>query len=292
MSASTADSPLDPWVRGPVTERHNYLAAQPFPVHPPETGAPGNADMLASHTAVLPVAADAPTGGFSWVGAHGGAGATTFAGSLGGVDVGHAWPDVSRGEPGDMLLLARTHLSGLQSASKALDALRTGRHPAGLNLLALVLVADAPGRLPSELWRRVRVLRSAASTFSIPWIPQWRVGQPAPKAPRSVLELAAFMAKDRPGPTGPGSMGRPAPTVGPRDAARQERPAEPVQTVRPRRPADPGHLNSADPVTGLQQFVYPTPFSPQRVVASVYSAPASAPHPDHSAPASRPSRHV
>ncbi|MER5201228.1 DUF6668 family protein [Streptomyces sp. NPDC002755] len=131
--------------------------------------------------------------GISWVGAHGGAGASTFAAALGGVDVGHAWPDISQDEPGDMLLLARTHLAGLQAASQALDSLRTGRHPAGLQLLALVLVADAPGRLPPELWRRVRVLRAAVRTFNIPWIAQWRVGRPAPKAPRAVVDLAALI---------------------------------------------------------------------------------------------------
>ncbi|MFJ2163613.1 DUF6668 family protein [Streptomyces sp. NPDC087856] len=144
-----------------------------------------------------------PVPGISWVGAHGGAGATTFAGALGGVDVGHAWPDVPQGEPGDILLLARTHLAGLQAASKALDSLRTGRHPAGLRLVALVLVADAPGRLPPELWRRVRVLRAAVRTFSVPWIAQWRVGKPAPKAPRSVVELAALIPARTESPTGP-----------------------------------------------------------------------------------------
>ncbi|MFD5065015.1 DUF6668 family protein [Streptomyces sp. NPDC058394] len=131
--------------------------------------------------------------GISWVGAHGGAGATTFAEALGGKDIGHAWPEVAEGDPGDILLLARTHLAGLQAASKALDSLRRGRHPHGIRLVALVLVADAPGRLPSELWRRVRVLRAAVRTFSVPWIPQWRVGKPAPKAPRSVVELAALI---------------------------------------------------------------------------------------------------
>ncbi|WP_328686111.1 DUF6668 family protein [Streptomyces sp. NBC_00343] len=144
-----------------------------------------------------------PAPGISWVGAHGGAGATTFAGALGGVDIGHAWPDVPQGEPGDILLLARTHLAGLQAASKALDSLRTGRHPAGLRLVALVLVADAPGRLPPELWRRVRVLRAAVRTFSVPWIAQWRVGKPAPKAPRSVVELAALVPARTESPAGP-----------------------------------------------------------------------------------------
>lgn len=162
-------------------------------------------------TAVPSMTSPASPVGISWVGAHGGAGASTFAGALGGVDVGHAWPDVSRGEPGDILLLARTHLAGLQAASKALDSLRTGRHPAGIQLVALVLVADAPGRLPPELWRRVRVLRAAVRTISVPWIAQWRVGRPAPKAPRSVVELAALVPARSEDPGGPRPAFRPDP---------------------------------------------------------------------------------
>ncbi|MFD0304063.1 DUF6668 family protein [Streptomyces sp. NPDC127119] len=166
--------------------------------------APGREDASPTSVLTLPPsirdapppvvrASPPPTAGISWVGAHGGAGATTFAGALGGTDIGHAWPEVDQGEPGDIVLLARTHLAGLQAASKTLDSLRTGRHPAGIRLVALVLVADAPGRLPPELWRRVRVLRAAVRTFSVPWIPQWRVGRSAPKAPRSIVELAGFI---------------------------------------------------------------------------------------------------
>ncbi|MEU8952264.1 DUF6668 family protein [Streptomyces sp. NPDC048489] len=129
----------------------------------------------------------------SWVNTHGGAGATTFAAALGGMDVGHGWPDVSRGHPLQMLLLARTHSTGLRAASQTLEILRAGRHPAGVELLALVLVADAPGRLPLELGRRVRILRSAVPTVLIPWIPEWRVGATAAKAPKAVGHLMELL---------------------------------------------------------------------------------------------------
>ncbi|GGV74432.1 DUF6668 family protein [Streptomyces thermoviolaceus] len=129
----------------------------------------------------------------SWVNAHGGAGATTFAATLGGFDAGNRWPEVSREQPGNIFLLARTHAAGLRSASRALKALHTGKHPAGITLIALVLVADAPGRLPLQLSRRVRVLRSAVPTFTVPWIPAWRLGEPATKPPRAVTDLAALI---------------------------------------------------------------------------------------------------
>ncbi|MER6961943.1 hypothetical protein [Streptomyces sp. NPDC000618] len=168
---------------------------------PPRPGAaaavPGPARTHgAEHAEDVPAASR--TADISWANAHGGAGATTFAAALGGTDIGHAWPDVGRGEPGRTLLLARTHDRGLRAAAQALDALRTGRHPPGVHLVAVVLVADAPGRLPLELFRRVRVLRSAARTISVPWISQWRVGEPVAKAPRAIVELAALI-----GPAGP-----------------------------------------------------------------------------------------
>ncbi|MEV0185804.1 DUF6668 family protein [Streptomyces sp. NPDC050625] len=132
-------------------------------------------------------------GGIGWVCAHGGAGATTFSRALGGVDIGTRWPDVTRGEPGRFLLVARTHAAGLQGASRALEAVRTGRHPAGIELMALVLVADAPGRLPLGLAQRVRVVGSAVRSFRVPWIPSWRMGRPVEKPPKEITDIAAFI---------------------------------------------------------------------------------------------------
>ncbi|MFJ8751499.1 DUF6668 family protein [Streptomyces sp. NPDC102441] len=130
----------------------------------------------------------------AWVNAHGGGGAGTLVRVLGGADLGQRWPEPARGEPGGVLLVARTHAKGMQAASKALNALRLGDHPTGVHLIAVVLVADAPGRLPRELGRRVRVLRSAAEVHRVPWIPAWRLGEevdPLPKQVRALAELAS-----------------------------------------------------------------------------------------------------
>jgi hypothetical protein len=133
-------------------------------------------------------------GGIGWVAAHGGAGTSTLAIVLGGTDLGCRWPDAGRAEPARVMLVARTHAAGLRAASRALNALREGRHPAGLELVAVVLVADAPGRLPMTLGRRIRVLRSVAPVRRVPWIAEWRLGRQAKHLPKALAQLDALIA--------------------------------------------------------------------------------------------------
>ncbi|MEU3855224.1 DUF6668 family protein [Streptomyces sp. NPDC029554] len=178
-----------PAARPPSGVRSLHTTAlRPVPSHEPQQ-APAGGRVVTGH---FPT--DAGRDGLvAWVNAHGGAGATTFAAALGGIDAGNGWPDVGRGQPRRMFLLARTHAAGLRAAGRALKELHNGNHPVGMELLALVLVADAPGRLPLQLSRRVRVLRSATTTVTVPWIPAWRVGEPASKAPREIDNLAALI---------------------------------------------------------------------------------------------------
>jgi hypothetical protein len=130
--------------------------------------------------------------GICWVAAHGGAGASSLAQVIGGTDVGSRWPDPARAEPARVMLVARTHAAGLQAASQALNALREGRHPPGLTLVALVLVADAPAKLPVTLRRQIRVLRSVVPIRRVPWIAGWRVGQQPKRLPRALRQLSEF----------------------------------------------------------------------------------------------------
>ncbi|PRY29555.1 DUF6668 family protein [Pseudosporangium ferrugineum] len=127
--------------------------------------------------------------GLAWVAAHGGCGATTLTAVLGGVDLGCRWPQAARNEPARVLLVARTHAQGLRAASRALNAIREGRHPADMQLMGLVLVADAPGGLPRPLLSRIKVLRSAVPVYRIPWIPAWRIGKKIDRLPRQVTKL-------------------------------------------------------------------------------------------------------
>ncbi|MGW0968341.1 hypothetical protein [Streptomyces sp. NPDC002516] len=131
-----------------------------------------------------------------WVKAHGGSGATSLAELFGGVEVGARWPDPARGEPRRVVLVGRTSARGLRSVSQALGALKDGDAPQGLELLGVVLVADAPGRLPLGLLRRIRVLRSVARVHRVPWIPAWRTGGHPKSVPRQLATLATLVGAD------------------------------------------------------------------------------------------------
>ncbi|MDG9720690.1 DUF6668 family protein [Streptomyces sp. DH24] len=150
------------WIRGPVPA--------PEPAPPTEARASATARR------------------FSWVATHGGAGATTLAAVYGGHDCGHAWPGPD--DPSSVLLVARTHATGLESAVRAVEAFRRGQTPPGLDLDAVVLVADAPGRLPRPLAQRVRTIESAVDVHRVPWVPAWRLGDVSGARPRETEALA------------------------------------------------------------------------------------------------------
>jgi hypothetical protein len=129
-----------------------------------------------------------------WLGAHGGAGESTleelFSGSRA---AGHAWPLAPAGEPAArVVLVARTHCHGLKAAQLAIRDWAAGGVP--VLLLGLVLIADAPGRLPHALRELAGLIAGGApAVWSLPWIEAWRVGDPpgpanAPKVVRRLLE--------------------------------------------------------------------------------------------------------
>ncbi|MFE2331460.1 DUF6668 family protein [Streptomyces coelicoflavus] len=124
---------------------------------------------------------------FSWVGAHGGAGVSTLAAVYGGQDCGRAWPGPA--DPASVLLVARTHAAGLAAAARTVEDFRRGRTPAGLGLHAVVLVADAPGRLPRPLARSVGLLESAVEVHRVPWVTGWRLGEAGAGPPRGTDPL-------------------------------------------------------------------------------------------------------
>ena len=83
------------WIRGPV----------PAPEPPPG-----------------PYAAPPGPRRFSWIGTHGGAGASTLPTVYGGHDSGRDWPGPD--DPPSVLLVARTHASGLESVLRTLEVFR------------------------------------------------------------------------------------------------------------------------------------------------------------------------
>lgn len=154
------------WLRGPVTGSEH-----PRPEPPP-------ARLTASPRR------------FAWVAAHGGAGATTLATVFGGYDAGRNWPRPEHGEPESVLLVARTHASGLAAVSYTLETFRRGEAPPGLDLNAVVLVADAPGRLPRQLARHIKLIGSVIDVYRVPWVPAWRTGDLSGPPPRESAALA------------------------------------------------------------------------------------------------------
>lgn len=132
--------------------------------------------------------------GIALLGAHGGAGVSSLLRSgvdEVAVDAARRWPPAGR-----VVLVARTSTSGLEWAR---DLAR--QHASGLagdvELLGLVLVRDAPGRLPART-ADLRDLIAGAFTcvWHLPWLKEWRVAaasEPLPAHPdvqHLVLELA------------------------------------------------------------------------------------------------------
>jgi hypothetical protein len=146
-----------------------------------------------------------------WLGAHGGAGETTleelFTGSRA---ADHCWPltDADR-PPARVVLVARTHAHGLRAAQSAIREWAAG--DAQVLLLGLVLIADAPGRLPHSLRQLADLIAGGVpAVWSLPWIEAWRVGEPpaphnAPKVVRRLLEDLRAMTEAE----GLGENGRP-----------------------------------------------------------------------------------
>ncbi|MFF9407276.1 DUF6668 family protein [Streptomyces anandii] len=164
------------WIRGPV--------AGPAPGALAGTGAVTDAERMPERPAGMPVTRRR----FSWLATHGGAGTTTLAAVYGGHDCGRDWPGPDA--PRSVLLVARTHSAGLEAVVRTLEVFRRGQAPAGLDLDAVVLVADAPGRLPRPLAQRVKPLESVIDVYRVPWVPAWRIGDLSGPPPRETEALA------------------------------------------------------------------------------------------------------
>jgi hypothetical protein len=129
-----------------------------------------------------------------WVGVHGGAGERTLAALLEGSHrAAHAWPEVaiSVAHKPRAVLVARTHARGLLAAQAAATEWASGH--TGVDLLGLVLVADAPGKLPRPLKDLAKLVSGGVPrVWHVPWVETWRQGAPphpqsAPKAVRTMI---------------------------------------------------------------------------------------------------------
>lgn len=108
----------------------------------PELVAPPAADQTYPRVAVN-------RGHLGFVGTHGGAGVTTLSRAFGLPESTRTWP-VAEDGPTSVFLVCRSNVTGLRSAQLAAREWASGT-VTGMNVLGLIVVADAPGRLPKDL---------------------------------------------------------------------------------------------------------------------------------------------
>jgi len=157
------------------------------------------------------------------VGVHGGAGATTLAQLLGpgAVELAQHLPIVPRGAPiPRVLLVARTHATGLAHAAGAASQWATGQ--TGITLVGLAVVDDAP-RLPKKLVAEIaRVGGMVPALWHLPWCESWRTATATP------TELPRRTRKSLDAIKAAANTARTTPTV-PTAAAVPLRPPPPAQ---------------------------------------------------------------
>lgn len=127
-----------------------------------------------------------------WLGVHGGAGVSSLERAVpGGRDAERAWPSAPESQP--VVLVARATAHGLAAAQNA--ARQWGsRTVTGVDLLGLVVVADAPGRRPRVLRDLVRLVSGAVPRlWEIPWVEPWRLGEP--HLPKECVPLARDLTR-------------------------------------------------------------------------------------------------
>ncbi len=120
------------------------------------------------------------------------------------------------GGPPSILLVARTHAAGLAAVTRALELFRRGEAPPGLDLDAVVLVADAPGRLPRQLAQHIKSIESVIDVYRVPWVPSWRLGDltgphPGRQTPCPASQAQSAPLAESPPERGPGRSHAPAP---------------------------------------------------------------------------------
>lgn len=165
----------------PTPEPESFLRG----VSSPQGGVPAPAEELRLPFNSLPDGAHAS--GIWCVGVTGGAGESTVA----ALDnhwhgAGHAWPVLKHNTP-RVLLICRSDARGLRAAQGAAQQWAAGLVGA-VELLGLVVVADAPGRLPKSLREQLEVVSGGVPrTWQLPWSDELRLGaDPAPERfPRS-----------------------------------------------------------------------------------------------------------
>jgi len=206
IEGGTVSDGINPWISRPTDPEPASPAISAPPVAPP-TGplgpqrgvrAPDRVDQLPTY--------DRPAANLWWLGAHGGAGESTLAALVPAWPAAdHGWPRPPADAATRVVLVARTNAHGLRAAQAAATQWAAGLVP-HVDLLGLVLIADAPGRIPRPLRDLAQVVSGGVPrTWNVPWIESWRLGEPPAltDAPREVRRLVdELSALVTPGATG------------------------------------------------------------------------------------------
>lgn len=164
-------------------------ASHPVPAVPPPSPA-------SPATAAVGLAGGG--GGLWLLGTHGGSGVRCLSAVLPGTrSAGRAWPASSQTrEP--VVLVCRGNHRGLTAAQDYARAYRDEGLVERLQLLGVIVSADAPGRSPIALRRLERLLSGAVPILGhAPWEPSWRLGtaatlgEPVPWVTQLVQALSA-----------------------------------------------------------------------------------------------------
>lgn len=109
---------------------------------------------------------------------HGGAGVSTLTALIPrSATAGRYWPMPVPPAQARVLLVARSHASGLCAAQAAARQWAAGVLP-NVRLLGLVVIADAPGKRPKPLSELVRLISGGVpQLWELPWVEALRLGE-------------------------------------------------------------------------------------------------------------------
>lgn len=195
MTRAGAEVFANPWLTGQAVPEQPVMpvAARVVPAKPSGPATPQSG--VDAPAVGLPVCPQPAIAALWLVGAHGGAGESTLAGlDDSWAAAGHSWPSgPSSGLPRTVyqtVIIARSHLAGLQAAQAAAQQWASGQVPS-VQLLGLIIVADAPGRLPRPLRELQQVISGGVPrTWTVPWVEAWRAASPdETNIPRLVRSL-------------------------------------------------------------------------------------------------------
>jgi len=178
----------NPWIPAPA-ETRAAPDAPPLVIEPTGASAPQPSVTPPEASEQLPAWSTSSSSRVWVIGTHGGSGETTLAQLLGGTATEHRWPSTSAQPP--VVLVARTHGNGLNAAQLAMRAWAAAETP-HVRLIGLVLIADAPGKLPKPLADRAEILRGGVPhMWHLPWVDAYRLDVDPTDPPRQVRKVLA-----------------------------------------------------------------------------------------------------